>query len=610
MAASLLFWLGLLLTGYVILRLFSPEDVESGLLGTVGLSYLVAFAALSPVSIVCYVLHLPVAVLSSACALLAVAAAFVVAHRVWWRDLGKLLVVGVSVELIIVIADMIMGARVGAYLGAGDVRAHVARIRFLLDHGFSNFDPFIAERFFFPIYHTNLQHALFASCSQLTGVDVLGVWYMALMPAKLLIAAGGYYMGWCLYGRRWVGWVTALLMVGWQAPITYAVYPNKLAPLWLLPIMIGFGVQAVQSPDSPKPAFKLAMGSLVLGQVHGMYAVFAGLVLGPLLAGLFLVRLGQRKAGRRQAAACVAALFVGAPFVLISDYGRASRLPRADAAPTPTEKFHHWDNGWAMADPRKVMGDQSALGLAVLGAGVCWVVMGSRRREASVLVAVAATIAVVVFVPPVCGAVIRWLGAEWMVARLGALLGLCVAGLGIGAAAFLLEPRLRWWWLRALISLGVVFVGSQFSKARPPHDWETYLDRVRVPTTAERPSRLEGLRALRAFCREHIPAGATVLGDAQTQLWLVMVHDCYGVSIRKGGGVRDVHQRRRDVREMLHPTTPWPARRILLRKYGINLFMFNSHVLKDAAYFDWTREHWAGTPMPIGDFILVPLAVE
>ena len=58
------------------------------------------------------------------------------------------------------------------------------------------------------------------------------------------------------------------------------------------------------------------------------------------------------------------------------------------------------------------------------------------------------------------------------------------------------------------------------------------------------------------------------------------------------------------------PTTPWPARRILLRKYGINLFMFNSHVLKDAAYFDWTREHWAGTPMPIGDFILVPLAVE
>jgi hypothetical protein len=44
MALALLFWLGLLLPGYVVLRLTSREDLKSGLLGTIGLSYLAVFA--------------------------------------------------------------------------------------------------------------------------------------------------------------------------------------------------------------------------------------------------------------------------------------------------------------------------------------------------------------------------------------------------------------------------------------------------------------------------------------------------------------------------------------------------------------------------------------
>ena len=81
-------------------------------------------------------------VLSGACVVAIVAGLEELIRRGWWRDLGRLLLAGVCVEMLIVAGDMVLGARVGAYTG-GDATLHVARIRFLLDNGLSNIDPYV-----------------------------------------------------------------------------------------------------------------------------------------------------------------------------------------------------------------------------------------------------------------------------------------------------------------------------------------------------------------------------------------------------------------------------------------------------------------------------------
>ena len=220
---------------------------------------------LSPISILCYVLHAPLWVFSAACVLSVVAGAAELTRRRWWGGIGRLVVGGLCVELLIIVVDLVMGARVGAFMGGGDNRVHLARIRTIIQHGFNNFDPFVAGDHFFSIYHTNLLHSLLASCSQLVRVDQFGVWFTSLALGKLLAVCGVYYMAWCAFERRWVAWVAALFFLGTQGPNLFVIYPNKLCPFWLLPCMIGFAIQACQPPCSWRSWLKLGVGALLLG---------------------------------------------------------------------------------------------------------------------------------------------------------------------------------------------------------------------------------------------------------------------------------------------------------------------------------------------------------
>ncbi len=598
MSVSLLFWLGLLLPGYVVVRLVSPEDLKSGLMGTIGLSYLAVFGVLTPVSVVCYLFHLPVGVLSGTCVLIFGVAVVQIARRRWWLDLGKLLIAGLSVELLIVVVDLAMGSRVGSYL-AGDAWVHVARIRFLVDHGFSNYEPFVAAKHFFPIYHTNLVHALHASCVRLTGVDFLSEWFISLVWAKLVIAAGCYYMGWCIFERRWAAWAVALFVVGRMAPVAFVGYPNKLAPLWLLPLMIGFVVQACRSPLGWRPALKLAVGSLVLAQTHGMYAVIAGLVLGPYLACVFLIRLTRRRADRWRLGACVAALFVAAPFVLIAHY--KARPPSESMSPRIAKRFVHFENGWVMVKLKNPV----SLELGALGALCC--LAGARRRQAGVLAVSTATAALIMYVPPICTAAITASGvaSTLLVYRMGCLITLGSSGLLVGGVVFLLEPAVRSRWLRALMSVCVVLLGGQLSSPKAPHDWSSYYQAA--VSHSRREGWLASLHAQRTFFQRHIPAGATVLTDDRSEMWLVMCHDCY--VILGGGrtpGVTDRPQRSRDKKTILAPDTPWDVRCEFLRKYDVNLFLVSQRKLDS---IKWTQGHvrayWKGP-----GYLLLSLATD
>ncbi len=574
---SLLFWLGLLLPGYAALRLAAPEELKSGLLGVVGLSYLAALAVLSPVSILCYVLRLPVAFFAGTCVVAFLVGLALIILRSWWRDLGKLVLAGVSLELFILLADLVTGGRVGAFLG-GDAKVHVARIRFLVEHGFSNYDPYVSAKCFFALYHTNILHALYAAGAVLTGAEVLEVWYASLVWAKLVIAAGAYYLTWRVFERSWVAWVGALFLVGWLAPVTFVVYPNQLAPCWLLPLMLGFGVQACQSPCPGSSVLKLAVGSLVLGQVHGLYAIFAGAVLAPLLAAVLLHRLVRGHPDRLRVAACLAALGTGAPFVLMTKYASPPEPPSAPApasAPAPVTQddgFHHWANGWVMLKPTAALGGRRGLGLVLLAGGMVGALVGSRRKPAGVLAAMTAIAAGILFIPPVCRAAIQALGEGWIVARAEVILQLGMIAFVPGTVAFWLDGRLRWRGIRPLLSIGAVCLGALFGRHEERHSWPTYY-RTATAAQVDRQARLRQLQQMGVFFREHMPRGATVLTDEEHAMWLVMLYDCRVVAAARGSSPPDIEQRKSDLAAMLTAETPWAVRRELLHRYGITAFL-------------------------------------
>lgn len=644
MYVSLLFWLALVLPGYVVVRHVFADDLESGLFGVVGLSYLFTFGVLSPISIACYVLHAPLVVFSAACVLSVLASLLELTRRGWWRETGRLILGAITFELAIVVADSVLGARIGALVG-GDAVTHLARIRTLLDHGFNNSDPFVGGHFF-PIYHTNLVHAMYAACSQLTGVHHVWVWFASLPWGKLLVASGCYYMAWSVFDRRWVGWVAAIFTVGVHAPMNFLVYPNKLAPLWILPLMLGFAVRACRAPCTWKSPIKLAAGSLVVGQVHGLYGAFAGITLGPVLAVTAIVHIFLKHPGRWCLAMCTVALTAALPFLLIS---RATAYPKPGSSPkvnagakvesdvsadsanveSPASTNRIGDRrvsvgpkyGWGW--PRDRRSSVASISLAL---GIVCALVGRRRRQAAVLLAIAGTAAMIFYVPSLYSVAVDLFGKKWIVSRMGMVLYLGYVGLVPSSVAFLVEPFTQTGWLRwilglpvrllrvalvehkgrrpsppypgltsawrfegamyrAIISVLVLLAGMTFAPRKGPYTWEQYWSKTVAPR-AQRHDYLDKTTRVMTFCKKNIPTGVTVLLEEWPGMVLTVVHDCYIVAPASGSlGVPDLNERRADLKLMLAPETRWETRRKLLRKYDVK------HFFPASAPTDWTRGH-------------------
>lgn len=579
---SLLFWLTLALPGYAALRHFDREQLKSGLLGTLGLSYLATFALLLPISTLCYVLRLPTAVFGGACLVLIIAGAIEIIRNRWWREVGTLAVAALGVELLIVVVDLLWGARVGG-LFMGDPYLHLARIRQLLDHGFSDDDPFVAGEHFFSIYHANLLHALYAACAWITRIDHLGVWHASLPFAKLLVAGGCYYLAWCIFGRQWVAWVAALFFLGLHGPMTNLIFPNRIAPFFVTPILIGLAIQFCCGSCTRRHVIAFGAGLLVLGQIHGMYAVFAVGLLGPALAVVAAFKLIRRHRDRWPQIACLAALLLALPSPLVTRLTSvASTAPSATKKPAESRfeyvkridrNFIQFDNGETMLHPLRGFGAHGGVAHCLLGGGVIAALCTARRRQAGLVSVVVLTGAATLYTPPVCSAVLAVIGDRWIVNRLEFILFLGLAALAPATVAYLLERKLRFRPLRAILAIGAVCAGIPFGMGGHSHTWSDYLERGRQ-TKAQRRAELAELRRLRAFFRTHIPPGETVLVKGLQGMQVVMLHDCHVVAPQRGSiGVRQIVQRLRHQNEMLAPTTSPKRRWELIQRYGIRYYM-------------------------------------
>lgn len=612
MYLSLLFWFTLVVPGYVLVRRFAPGELRGGLLAGIALSYLVVMALLSPVSILCYLLTAPLWVFSAACVLAVGWGVWEVSRRRWWGEMGGLLVGAASLELVIVLADMALGAWIGSFFG-GDALVHLAKIRFLVDRGVvSNVDPFIAQPHFFPIYHTNLLHALYAACCQLSGVDPYGVWFASLAWGKVLIVSAAYYLSWRVFGSVWAGWIAAIFTVASRGTVTFAVYPNQLAPFWLLPVMIGLTVGAAREGFTRRIAIALGAGSLVLGQLHGLYVIFAILLIGPVIGALAVYRLARRRPDGIAAIACGAALVAGLPFVAVTRMMKATPpLPEAAAgnlaatvAADGASGFVSAGESWVVRDPMAIVGTLGGLpGTMIFGAAVLLGLSGARRGSVGVVLAVMACGAAALFVPPICTLLLNKAGEAWILHRLDAVfrIGLCV--LAGPALVMKLEPWLKRGVARLAVVPVVLIAGALVSGGTEAWTWrEVWI--VAGRTYEERTSAPRAVMRIREFLGEHMPPGSTVLTTPVMGMQLVQAYDCHVVaSISASNGVPDMQTRYRDLLVMLAEQTPWGVRRELLRTYDVRFFF------PYECSIDWTvghvEAHWLMKP-----FVLARLKLD
>lgn len=605
MHVTLLFWLGLLFPGYAAARLVDDSDAECGLPGMLGLSYFWSFALLAPISLAAYLLRLPVAVFSVTCVVLVIASLVLIYRRRWWGPLARVVLAGLGLELALLVVDLVFTGRTGAFY-SGDAELHVARIRFLLDHGFSNRGPFVKTETFFWLYHTNLVHAVFAACSQVTLVDYLGVWFVSQVWAKLAIAGGVYYFAWQALRSRWAAWLPTLFLLAGMAPINYLMYPNKLAPLWLVPIGMGVCIAMVRDAPRWRHAVKLAALSFVLGQVHSLYAFFMGLTLAPILGTYLIVRWRRRLDGRLILLGCLLGLLAGAPFMLVARYGgeRTPRDPKAPVVRTDGEeelgdRFHELKNGWIMLKFGEFLGDHSTLRLGLAAAGFTGIALMGRRREAAVLAALVAIPMFVLFVPPVCSALRDLMGARWILLRIGPIAGVAVATGALGAAGLAIERFVPRWWARMPVSLAATALGMSLMWSGGEYSWKKYLEDMIKPG-AERHEWVDTWRVLQQFYREQIERGSVVLAHPRDGRLLVMLHDCHVVLVDRGGGVDlTAKERREDLTRMFSPKTSWDERKALFAKYGITRVL---NTVRSKPLLGWTEGHVRGQVVSPGGY--------
>ncbi|MCH2133544.1 MAG: tetratricopeptide repeat protein [Phycisphaerales bacterium] len=605
-------WLLLLIPGYSIARRFDPDGVKSGLLSAIALSFIAAMTALSAIMIPAYFIGIPLVVLSAGAAAFVLWGIYDLFQSREWPTLGNLLLAAIGIEIILVIADMALGARLGSILGA-DAVVHVARIRHLLGQGLVNVDPFIGE-YFYPLYHTNLLHGLMASVAQVTGEDPLTVWFSSLSFAKLLIVSGAWYAGWAIFRSSIAGWVTAIFMLGARAPVIFVLYPNQLAPWFLLPVLVGFVIRTARDGASRPLLIGIAATSLMIGGTHGMYAVFAVMAIGPILGIWTIIQWLKKSADRRLLVACCIAMGIGLPFPAITHFARGMKTATAastnpaqadDATPKQAEGkgnrknqsaklsplFKKLDDGQIVHKFGRGFTSNRGLRVIILALAALLAVLAGRGREAGMVMGMILIVAIWLHVPPLCTLLFKVGGADWLILRLGSLQDVFFALLIPGSLAAITEVAARAQGkfdsftmvaFRSVLAVVCLFMGAYFAAQRAPYNWKSYLTRSSNPISIRHGSQLNPLRRFAQDLREHVPANTVVLADPSIGMKVVMAHDCRVVtSTSSSVGVTDIGQRTSNARRMLKNMTEAEVRDPLLEQYGV------THVVVDRPAPKW-----------------------
>ena len=411
-------------------------------------------------------------------------------------------------------------------------------------------------------YHTNIYHALIAASAQWTGAEYLVSWSALLPWAKLLSASGVYFLSWTMFRSRAAAGLAAVLMVILNATTQYLPYPNQLAPWWLFPLAIAFVVQ-LSVGDGWRVIFKLAAVSLVLSQVHSLYALFVIIGVAPWFALKALMRWRNKVELRRYGWALLA-LLVAFPFLLATRYVEAPGAQliqphSVEAKPMRAHRYLRLESGLLMFQPRRAL----TLKYCILYAGIIVALLGRRRRRAAAPIAIATSFVGILFIPWFCSAAIAILGRPWMLERIeffvGSLGGALISGVMVLGGSVLWAQALRHAARFALIAYGVL----------PLEPWAKYLGRVDKSWDTG-PERLAYHLKLAKNFRRAVPKGQTVAAPLELSRRLVMLTDAYVIaSDRASPGIRTFYARRWDAQKALAAETPLAERQRIWQQYEV-----------------------------------------
>lgn len=583
MILAWLFWLFLAAPGVcIVLRFRSPAE-QTSIFETIAVGYLLSFALLTPLIVLGYLLELPTWTLSAGIVAVTGAALAWLARAAGTR-LERVALSFQHVASVAALAFILLqAAAVGGHI-TNDADFHLARIRFLYDHGLSNADPITGTGFSHP-YHTNVLHALVAAGSQLTGLDPIVMWQASLPWAKLVSAAGAATLCLRLGGSGLATWLVALFQLGGLLRVDWAIYPNQLAPFWLLPVGLGGCIALFTSENRRYHATVLASSALLLGLVHGLYAAYLGALGASVLGALMLQRMLTRREQRRSALllALLGALLLSipAPAVLAARYAHAPQQKNFDyqgGSPTPRpSKPDRWtrslraDEAGRFSLPvTQMLGGSTECLLAVAALAA----LIARRRVWAVL-AIGAPLTCCLLVlhePSIAHRVVSTLGGAWILERLMdvvsvlhvALLGAGLvpswpANRGAGYAAALAPPA------AALCGTLIASGGASEGALQKVRDALDDIRQMQV-LSGDLPSSVAEDQAL----LRTVPPGSTLLTHPLAARQLRKLHDVFFIrASRNHTGVDDMLDRTVAMHTLQYAKRSNDEVRTLLDKYRI-----------------------------------------
>jgi hypothetical protein len=596
--------------------------LAAGLLAVLAYGYVASFAMLAPVSLLCYAFGARLWVFSAALVALVLAACVQLARAQGLWELGRLLRREPIAPWVLLLGLLALQARLGGWLD-GDATFHIGRMRVLLEHGFTNRDIYLSEDHFQRIYHSNLLYPVYASLAQLTREPYLDAWFYSEAWAKLLVAAGHYVLGYTLTQRRYAGFLLAVCMITLNAGETYALYPNTLCVGWLLPMLLSLGFQCLTRGLSPRVARANAAWmtalAFVMAQVHALYAVYAGLVLGPLLA--LACVMPQPKPERVLRMFALLSFAVAVPFVLVSSVGlrnepelssapaiedleqpapppragivnnadpRVLRAPAIAAGGGHLEKMLYSPAEGVFVFKPEYMGGERFLIAGFIGLALALLLSSGRRLPILAALLAALLLSGLLFSERGAGWALLLLQTPFVVARLSTILTSLLA-LGMCASwALLLERAARRWRRPAeALVLVVAFLIAARTLGHAPHTFQEHV-RSALERRHERHGSLRQLLERRKLLRA-LPRGTTVLTTARFARQVVMLRDCYVLAADRGHtGIAGIDHRRRDLVFMNAEQTPWNVRERLIQHYDLHWVTFERRWRRR---YRWAYDH-------------------
>ncbi len=624
---AFLFWAALLIPGFALTMRWAPGLTKGGLMSTIAVSFLATLAILMPVGIIGFLTRTPLIIISGFLVLSVIWGTFDIFRSGAWREWKNQASSLLRLEALVVAFGFSIQARIGSFMGA-DALIHLARVRQIIDHGLTNADPFIKGDFFYPIYHTNIYHVLLASCAQLTQVHYLDVWYGALPVMFLLIGSAIYFMTYQIFANRWAAWTATLFFLADQGHVNFLVYPNKVSPFFLLPLLVGLSVRALSKKPTYKDAVPIGAASLALGMFHGMYAFFGAILVGPAFLVLGIRSLIRKEGIYKKYALCMFALILSLPWPMISkSVQEATRIdtirtriardrdPNAvQLATAKTDKkkkvtsnvgsnafFHTLPFGMIMKKPFRGFGGGSGI-LGIKGFRYQYLFLGfllgffsKRRKQFLIAASISGVTLLYLIFPPTCTLLFRIMEAKWMLQRLEtAGLSMMFPSLVFGAIAFQISQKLHIsqtdHWLkrsRTVVVQGLIAIffmlfafsysgqwakwNSIFKDGDPfrqkKKNWSLSYRFAQLPAK-KRQTQVRSMKRLRKFYQETIPKGSYVIVTDNKGMELVTLHDAHILDpIRSSVGVADLSYYRRLNRRVLNPITPWRVRRKILEQF-------------------------------------------